>query len=232
MNGAEAISSIQAAFVIGMVTSVHCVGMCGPLACATASIGRTPTQRQWAAGSYHFGRLLSYAILGAIAGAVGQQPLRWLLDSPAMVLPWILIAVLVIIAFGMEKRMPCPAFLSRLTMRLRLRLLRGPSGRGGFAVGVATPLLPCAPLWIVLIAALASGSTWRGTEMMAAFALGTIPLLWITQGGWVWVRGRMGVRGLNWTRRALALLTAGLLTWRMRASLWFIESDGAMCCGA
>lgn len=232
MTGAETISSVPAAFIAGLVTSVHCVGMCGPLACGVASIGKTPGQRQLAAGAYHGGRLLSYTALGALAGAISFQPLKWMLDSPAMALPWVLVLVLLLVGLGLDKRIPYPAFIARWSMRLRQRLLAGRAGRGGFMVGVATPLLPCGPLWIVLLAALASGSIWLGAEFMAAFALGTIPLLWVTQGGWVWLRGHIGLKGIEHTRRALALLTALVMGWRLRGTLWFVHLEGPACCGS
>jgi hypothetical protein len=53
---------------------------------------------------YHGTRLLSYGIIGAICGAIGQQPLKWFFDSPAVLLPWVLVAVLLIMAFGWIKK--------------------------------------------------------------------------------------------------------------------------------
>lgn len=232
MSGMEAaINGVPAAFVAGLVTSVHCVGMCGPLACGVASIGKTPGQRQLSAGAYHGGRVLSYAAVGALAGAIGAQPLQWLLDSPAMALPWILIILLALIGLGLDKWVPVPGVLARWSLAIRARMMRGRAGRGGFMVGLATPLLPCGPLWLVLFAALASGSLWQGMEFMAAFALGTIPLLWVTQGGWVWVRGHLGVAGIDRARRSLALITAVVIGWRMRGTLWFVDLEGPGCCG-
>ena len=104
-------------------------------------------------------------------------------------------------------------------------------GRGGLALGLATPLLPCTPLYLVLGAALVSGNAARGAEFLAAFALGTVPLLWVTQGGWLWLRGRFGDNGMEYARRALAIATALVLAWRLRGSLPWIDPPGPGCCG-
>ena len=231
MTAVDAIQSTPAAFIAGLVTSVHCVGMCGPLACGAAAIGRTPAQRHLAAGAYHGGRLLSYAALGALAGVISAQPLQWTMSSPAAALPWMLVVVLALVGLGVDKRIPCPAPVARLSLRVRRRLLAGRAGRGSFMIGVATPLLPCGPLWLVLIAALASGSALRGSEFMFAFALGTIPLLWVTQGGWVWLRGHLGIAGIDRARRGLALATALVMACRLRGTLWTSGTDIPACCG-
>ena len=77
----QAIDTSAAAFLAGLVTSLHCVGMCGPLSCSWA-LGKAGTP---AAGHsflintslYHGSRLVSYGLIGMIAGLIGVMPLRW-----------------------------------------------------------------------------------------------------------------------------------------------------------
>ena len=78
-----------AALGFGLVTSLHCVGMCGPIACGLGTLAKSEGERLTAASLYHGSRLLSYGIIGAVCGALGQQPLKWFFDSPAVLLPWI-----------------------------------------------------------------------------------------------------------------------------------------------
>jgi hypothetical protein len=230
-NSLELVNTAAGAFVAGLITSVHCVGMCGPLACGVAGLGKSCGVKHGAVAGYHGGRLFSYTLLGAIAGAIGQVPVQAMVKSPAVLLPWVLILALVVIGFGLDKRLPRIPLLHRVSMRLRGWFTKLGPGKGGLALGLATPLLPCTPLYFILGAALVSGSPGRGAEFMAAFAMGTIPLLWVTQGGWFWLRGKFGAGGMDTARRALALVTALILAWRLRGTLPWIELSGPGCCG-
>lgn len=186
--------SLLAALTVGLATSTHCVVMCGPLACALRA---RPLH-------YHGGRLLSYTAAGALAGAAGGGLLSFLRADGGRVVPWILAAVLLVIGLGWEKRLPQPAFLSGWLLRLRLR----------HTLGFLTPLLPCGPLWLVLAAASASGEWTRGSAIMAAFVLGTIPLPFLLQAQWPRLSGRLRPTALRWAQKGMALLGSALLTWR------------------
>jgi sulfite exporter TauE/SafE len=95
------------------------------------------------------------------------------------------------------------------------------------AVGLATPLLPCGPLYLLVTLALLSGSALRGLEFMLAFGLGTVPLLWLAQSQFYWVRQKLSPLWLDRTRAALALATALVIGWRLRATLGFAGPDPA-----
>jgi sulfite exporter TauE/SafE len=91
--------------------------------------------------------------------------------------------------------------------------------RAAAALGAATPLLPCGPLYFLLSLALLSGSALRGAETLLAFGLGTVPLLWLAQANFHWVRARLGPRTLARLQGAFALAVAALLVWRLRGTL-------------
>ena len=99
------------------------------------------------------------------------------------------------------------------------------------ALGFATPLLPCGPLYFLIALALLAGSAARGAEMMLAFGLGTVPLLWLAQAQFHWVRRRLSPLWLNRTRVALALVAAATIGWRLRATLGLPGPDpfGFVC---
>jgi len=227
----ELVNTAAGAFVAGLITSVHCVGMCGPLACGVAGLGCRTGIKHGPIAGYHFGRIMSYTALGAIAGVIGMVPVQALVKSPAALLPWVLIIALLVTGLGLDKRLPRVPAMTRFSLRLRGWFTKIGPGKGGLALGLATPLLPCTPLYLILGAALVSGSAAKGAEFMASFALGTIPLLWITQGGWFWLRGRFGARGLDHARRGLAILTALILAWRLRGTLPWMDLAGPGCCG-
>lgn len=232
MDNLELVNTAAGAFIAGLITSVHCVGMCGPLACGIAGMGKGRGIAHGPIAAYHGGRMISYTLLGAIAGAITEVPVRMLVKSPAVLLPWVLVLALIGLAFGLDKHLPRIPFLQRLSARMRFKAMSlGQRRGGGLMMGLATPLLPCTPLYFILGASLASGSPARGAEFMAAFALGTIPLLWITQGGWFWLHGRFGAQGLHTARRVLALVTALMVAWRLRGTLPWVELSGPGCCG-
>ncbi len=119
-----------AALLAGLATSLHCAGMCGPIACGLGTLAKSEGERLTAATLYHGTRLVSYGLIGAVCGALGRQPLKWFFDSPAVLLPWVLVAVLLAMALGLDKRVPRPAVFNRLTARVRAALSgfwRGPA---------------------------------------------------------------------------------------------------------
>jgi sulfite exporter TauE/SafE len=216
----DPIHTATGAFVAGLATSLHCAGMCGPVSCSLMSLKQQDADPQTAAVLYHLGRLLSYAGLGALAGALGRWPLMELTRSPVMVLPWLLAAVLLAMACGLSFKLPQPRSFKMWSARTRLRLCRIPAKQGAFTLGAVTPLLPCGPLYLMLAIALASGSALRGVEFMLAFALGTVPLLWLAQHQFrVW-QHRLSHVNMARVRRGVALVGAVLVISR----LWALPS--------
>jgi sulfite exporter TauE/SafE len=211
----DAIHTTLGALVVGLVTSVHCVGMCGPIACGLAAMPASERERMLAATAYHGSRLTSYAVIGAICGALGKQPLQWIFDSPVVILPWILVAVFLIFAFALEKRLPRPAFLLKYATRFRFKTARLTPIRSGLAMGFLTPLLPCGPLYLLFGASLLSGSGWRGAEFAFAFGLGTVPLLWLAQAQLHRFKNRFSPATMVRIQRGLALTAALVMMWRL-----------------
>ena len=79
------------AFIAGLVTSLHCAGMCGPLACALMPARAADSDPHTVASVYHLTRLAGYTGLGAIAGGLGRLPLAWLGERTWRFLPWLLV---------------------------------------------------------------------------------------------------------------------------------------------
>lgn len=225
----QAIDSTAAAFVAGLVTSVHCLGMCGPLVCAwSIGNGGGALARHRNAALYHGARVLSYTTLGGLAGAVGTLPLRWLDARGGRVLPWLFVLVFLGIALGLGKWLPKPLFLTRPMAKLRLAVVRVPVAARAALLGAATPLLPCGPLYLMLTLAMANGSASRGAEFAAAFGLGTLPLLWIAQTQVHLLGPKYGSRATHWVQRGLALSAVVVMVWRLRGT--FTGEPEALCC--
>src|SRR3954468_9628280 len=164
-----AIHSPGAAFVAGLVTSLHCAGMCGPLACSLMPVRGDRADAQTVSTVYHLTRLSGYATLGALAGGLGATPLTWISQSALRWLPWVLVLFFVALALRWDRYLPKPLVLARFTWKLQ-SWLRGRSRvEAAAALGFAAPLLPCGPLYFLATLALLSGSALRGVEFMLAF---------------------------------------------------------------
>ncbi|MRI91426.1 sulfite exporter TauE/SafE family protein [Aggregicoccus sp. 17bor-14] len=201
------------ALMVGVTGSVHCLLMCGPLACASLpTVQRAGRTRAMAA--YQAGRVLAYASMGALLGALGGGVTRALAVSTRPYLPWLMAAALVASALELGKRLrPLPR-LSRLASGLaRVGAKFSPALRAG-AMGALTPLLPCGLLYGVYLAALAAGSVGGGALVMGAFALGGLPALLGAQlQAGLWQRGGPKLAGFV-LRRAVPLLAAVVLVVR------------------
>lgn len=221
----SAVNSPAAAFVAGLVTSLHCAGMCGPLACSLMPMRGDRSDAQTVSTVYHLARLTGYALLGALAGGLGRAPLSWVSQSALRWLPWALVLFFVALAFRWDRYLPKLGVLGRFTWKLQ-SWMRGRSRvQAAATLGFATPLLPCGPLYFLVALALLSGSVLRGVEFMLAFGLGTVPLLWLAQSQFHWVRQKLSPRSLSQMRVGFALTTAAVIGWRLRATLGFPGPD-------
>ena len=172
-----------ALFLVGLLGGGHCVGMCGGIVGALAAQGATTPWRLHLA--YTAGRIFSYCLAGALAGAVGGLGTSFGALAGAQWLLYVL-ANLMLVALGIYL-MGFTASLSaveRLGQALWRRL--APLGKRFLparTVGQALPLgmvwgwLPCGLVYSALATALASGSAGRGALSMLTFGLGTLPNL-------------------------------------------------------
>lgn len=205
--------TLAGALLAGLAGSPHCVGMCGGL--VTAAAPRPIQAVAWSAG-----RLLTYASLGAIAGATaGALPFpSWLaLGLAGLMLLWFAASL----AELPLPRLPVPAALHRAGSRL----LRRQDLASRFAFGVVNGLLPCGLVYAALSLPVALADPLAGAAAMVAFGLGTVPALSLAAMGL-----RKLVAGTLWRRRLLAavVLLVGVVTLADRAgpglSPWMQEA--------
>lgn len=176
-------------FVTGLLTSVHCVAMCGGINLSQSLPGRG----RWSALLYNAGRVASYTLIGALLGAAG-----YLLGGGSLaVLPLLqgavkLLAGAFILLAGINLLGLFPALRS---LRLPLPKLRG-SSRLPFVIGLLNGLMPCGPLQAMQLAALGTGSPLNGALSMLFFSLGAV-LLMLGLGGLVALLGQRFARTVN-----------------------------------
>jgi sulfite exporter TauE/SafE len=181
---------------------------------------------------YHLGRLFSYSLLGALAGGVGKFTVGLLENEILRWLPWLMVLFFIGLAFQWERFLPKLAVLNRLTLGLQSWFKGRSKTQAAAALGLATPLLPCGPLYFAIAASLLAGSALKGFEFMFCFALGTVPLLWLAQSQFQWLRSKLSPLWLVRIRMGLALSTALMIGWRLRGTLGFEGPglDNFICC--
>jgi sulfite exporter TauE/SafE len=188
-----------ALFVAGATTSLHCALMCGAInAAQVQSHGPVPLARTL--GLVHGGRVLGYALLGLVAGALGARLSLWLPEALGGRLLQGLAALALIVA-GLQqwrgRRLGRPLGDGLLTSRnghlgCAARRVKSPSPNGPlngwppqarlFAQGLLWALMPCGILYTVVLLAALTASPVTGFFLLAAFGLGTVPLMGVSGG--------------------------------------------------
>lgn len=165
-----------AALVLGLAGSLHCAGMCGPLALALPHPGRG--MGGFVAGRllYQAGRLLTYMLMGLASGVLGHGL------SMAGVQRWVsLTAGLLLLSGLVATAWARPAaWLGRWTLRIKGWLgwgLRRRTMGSLLVLGTVNGLLPCGLVYAAAALAATAGGVWAGMGSMALFGLGTIPVM-------------------------------------------------------
>ena len=173
-------SILLPAISLGLLSSFHCVGMCGPLALSLPIQQLTHTRQFLAVGAYHAGRITTYASAGALFGLLGRGV--WLAGFQQGFSISLGVLILCILIAGRLNRNSTgqPVLLKKSFAGLQgviYRLWRSPSRAKFVGMGMANGLLPCGMVYLALAGA---SSTTRITDaivFMIFFGLGTLPLL-------------------------------------------------------
>lgn len=211
-------------FIVGLLGSVHCIGMCGGVVSALSAAGTTrksfpvPVRTLTATAidskkilAYNFGRIASYATAGALAGGLVQGA-RWLtlLTQVQILTYWLVNLMLVALGLslmnvwhGLARVEVLGQGLWRHLQKPARRLLPMDSTAKALALGGIWGWLPCGMVYSVLITAMFSGSAASGAAVMLAFGLGTLPTLLLI--------GMFGMRVRAWSANPNVRLVAGLV---------------------
>ena len=225
----QTVYNAYTALIAGLITSVHCVAMCGPLSCAFTPNKANDANAQLVLTCYHLAKLLSYAIVGTLAGTFGSVVIRSVSSSWLNLLPWILVVFFLVVAFRLDCFFPKPIWMGGLYKKMTARYSRLKKPVAAAMIGLASPLLPCGPLYMIFGLALFSGSALKGAEFAIGFGLGTLPLLWLAQSQFMRVQLRITSMNLLRIQRSLALIAALVVAWRMRTTLGIEGAEDWVC---
>ena len=176
------IEIIGTAFIMGLAGSLHCVGMCGPLA-LSLPVSHSDNLSRFAGGTlYNLGRILSYSILGLIFGSIGKL----IISSHWQSRLSLVLGVLILLYLFVPKRylhFSKPTVLNKpfLALRKQLgKLFQSKNLSSLFFIGILNGLLPCGLVYLALTSSVIIGSSLNGALFMSFFGLGTFPAMMAT----------------------------------------------------
>ncbi len=214
-------AGVFTALTIGLLGSVHCIGMCGGIMGAL-TVGAPRGERARMIGyalAYNLGRITSYGIAGAIAGFIGTRFFGLISSTHAH---WIALVAAggFMIALGLYligwTRLLAPVeraggVLWRRVEPVARRLLPVRSLGHALGLGLLWGWLPCGLVYSALVLALASGDPLLGGLFMVAFGLGTLPMVLTLGAAARWLAS---LTRSHWVRRVAggAIVALGVLT--------------------
>ena len=170
-----------AAFTMGIIGSFHCVGMCGPLALALPLSDQSLHSKFIGALLYNSGRVVTYSLFGLISGLLGKSFALIGFQQGLSIALGTSIILLVIIPKLFPGSFKQANFSAAFFQRLRRtfgQLFFKKNQSTLFAIGFLNGLLPCGLVYLAIAAATAAGNISSSVLFMAAFGLGTLPVMW------------------------------------------------------
>ncbi len=168
------------AFLIGLVGSFHCAGMCGPIALSLPVKSGNWSHKVYGGLLYNGGRIFTYLILGAIFGLLGKGLKLGGFQMMASVLIGSLMIIYSLYPLIFRKRNALGKLLSPYSTGIFSkfqRLFRGQSAFSLLGIGILNGILPCGLVYVALAGAVNTGEVTGAMLFMALFGLGTLPVM-------------------------------------------------------
>lgn len=171
---------LVSALILGLLGSLHCVGMCGPIAFMLPVDRSNSFKKVTQISIYHFGRLLAYSIIGLVFGLVGKSFYIFGVQQQLSIIIGILMIVIVILPHKVIGKYNLSQPLFRLISKVKSSLgkaLKKKTADTFLTIGFLNGFLPCGLVYMAVFGAVATGSLLEGSLYMLLFGLGTIPLM-------------------------------------------------------
>lgn len=173
---------LYSALIFGFISSLHCVGMCGPIA-LMIPVDKDNTVKKWLQiSTYQIGRVTAYTSLGLIFGFLGAG---FFLAGFQQQLSIIVGVLMILIAIIPEKKLaqynfskPIYSIISQVKTQLGLQFKKK-SYKSLFLIGLFNGYLPCGMVYVALFGAMAMNNVFLGSLYMTLFGLGTVPLMMV-----------------------------------------------------
>ncbi|MBN1446354.1 MAG: sulfite exporter TauE/SafE family protein [Bacteroidetes bacterium] len=197
---------IWSAFVIGLVGSVHCLGMCGPIVLVLPGNITERWKFFFSRILYNLGRAVTYGFMGLVVGFIGQSIALAGYQQWLGIVAGVLMILSVLLPTKAAKKILPTDLLDRTLhgIKRRLgRLLNSSSQSSLFMIGLLNGFLPCGLVYMALAGSISMGSALGGAAYMLLFGLGTLPLMFAASYAGGLITGEM-------RRKITRLIPAGI----------------------
>lgn len=171
---------LYTALIFGLLSSFHCIGMCGPIAMMLPVDRSNQTKRVSQIITYHLGRISAYATIGFVFGLLGKGFfMAGMQQKLSIIIGLLMIAAIVIPEMTFANyNFSKPIFrgISKLKQALSNQFKKK-SYQSLFTIGLLNGFLPCGMVYVALFGAIAMQSSSLGVLYMILFGLGTVPLM-------------------------------------------------------
>ncbi|MDA9089701.1 sulfite exporter TauE/SafE family protein [Maribacter arcticus] len=171
---------ILSAVILGLMGSLHCVGMCGPIA-FMLPVDQTNNYKKFGQiFIYHFGRLMAYGIIGLVFGFLGKGLSIFGAQQKLSIAIGIIMILVVLIPYKIFNKYNLSKPIYKVISKVKNQLgkeLKKKSPDTFLTIGFLNGFLPCGLVYMALFGAIAMGNALQGSLYMMLFGLGTVPLM-------------------------------------------------------
>lgn len=171
---------LLSALLFGLISSFHCIGMCGPIAMMLPVERDNPAKKVVQIITYHLGRLTAYASIGLVFGLIGRGFYLAGIQQQLSILIGVLMIIIVLIPERVFAQYNFSKPVFRLISKMKAALgsqFKNRSYKSLFTIGLLNGLLPCGMVYVALFGAIAMQHAGLGILYMLLFGLGTIPMM-------------------------------------------------------
>ncbi len=174
---------ILSALLLGLMGSLHCVGMCGPIAFMLPVDRESNLKKFTQIFIYHFGRLLAYSIMGLLFGLLGKSLQVFGLQQKLSIIIGVVMILVILIPYKTFHKYNFSTPIYKVISKVKSQLgkeLQKKTPDTFLTIGFLNGFLPCGLVYMAIFGAIAMANIWEGSLYMALFGIGTIPLMTTT----------------------------------------------------
>tara|TARA_R110000868_G_scaffold79068_8_gene225021 strand:- start:6308 stop:7009 length:702 start_codon:yes stop_codon:yes gene_type:complete len=171
---------LYTAFIFGLISSFHCIGMCGPIAMMLPVDRNNQAKKVTQIMTYHIGRLTAYGAIGLLFGLVGKGFFMAGMQQKLSIFIGVLMLLVVLIPQKVVARYNFSKPIFKIISKVKQHLgsqFKNKSYKSLFTIGILNGFLPCGMVYVALFGAMAMQSASFGIVYMLLFGLGTVPMM-------------------------------------------------------
>lgn len=171
---------IWTGFIVGLVGSVHCIGMCGPIVIALPVFGENQLKILIGRVLYNLGRVVTYTTMGALFGLFGSRLVLFGLQQQMSIAFGAVIVLYVFTPRKIKNKIAEAFIYQTVTQFIKshfAKMISKKSNSSLFVIGLLNGLLPCGFVYVGIAGSISTGSVLSGALYMALFGLGTFPIM-------------------------------------------------------